>query len=210
MTEEAEPKRPDSATLTRELGDFLLDFSIGVHRYAMYPPGHTSLAPIVDKIMGGLVKLFASRQHLSIGVAAKQLIIEGVATDTGHPVLSDLANRLHSHQLGAVSFQLGVSADQVSQLLAAIAEESERDSLPLGLREGDELKFVIASRADYDWAAQQIDSRGLAGRCPLLLSPVHGDLEPAELADWVMRDALPVRVQIQMHKVLWPGVVRGV
>ncbi|MCP3978689.1 MAG: radical SAM protein [bacterium] len=78
------------------------------------------------------------------------------------------------------------------------------------LRGGDELKFVIASRADYDWAVEQIARRGLAGRCPLLFSPVHGDLEPAELADWVTADALDVRVQIQLHKVLWPGVVRGV
>ncbi len=78
------------------------------------------------------------------------------------------------------------------------------------LRDGDELKFVLANRGDYDWAAALIDERGLAGRCPLLFSPVHGDLPPADLAGWVLEDRLPVRVQLQLHKLLWPGVVRGV
>lgn len=78
------------------------------------------------------------------------------------------------------------------------------------LREGDELKFVLTGRDDYEWAATQIRERELAGRCPLLFSPVHGELEPASLARWVLDDGLPVRVQLQMHKLLWPGVQRGV
>jgi len=78
------------------------------------------------------------------------------------------------------------------------------------LRGGDELKFVLADRADYEWAVQQIRSRELAGRCPLVFSPAHGALAPATLAEWVLEDRLPVRVQIQLHKLLWPGVERGV
>ena len=78
------------------------------------------------------------------------------------------------------------------------------------LREGDEIKLVIADRADYDWAVRQIRARQLAGRCPLLLAPVHERLDPGELARWVLEDRLSVRVQIQLHKVLWPGVLRGV
>ena len=79
------------------------------------------------------------------------------------------------------------------------------------LREGDELKFVLADRQDYVWAVEQIRSRGLTGSgCPLLFSPVHDQLDPGQLAGWVMEDRLPVRVQIQLHKVLWPGVLRGV
>jgi 7-carboxy-7-deazaguanine synthase len=78
------------------------------------------------------------------------------------------------------------------------------------LRDGDELKFVIADRGDYDWAVEQITSRGLAGRCPLLFSPVQDRLEPAELARWILEDGTPVRFQMQLHKILWPGVTRGV
>jgi len=75
---------------------------------------------------------------------------------------------------------------------------------------GDEIKFVIASRTDYEWAADMVRSRGLAAKATVLFSPVHGGLPGGELARWILSDALPVRVQIQVHKHLWPGVPRGV
>lgn len=78
------------------------------------------------------------------------------------------------------------------------------------LRAGDQLKFVIADRDDYLWAAQTIAARKLAGRCPLLFSPVHGKLDAGEMSAWILQDRLPVRVQLQLHKLLWPGVERGV
>ena len=78
------------------------------------------------------------------------------------------------------------------------------------LRNGDELKFVLAGRADYEWAAKQISERNLAGKCPLIFTPVHGELDPGEMAVWVLEDRLPVRVQVQLHKLLWPGAERGV
>jgi 7-carboxy-7-deazaguanine synthase len=78
------------------------------------------------------------------------------------------------------------------------------------LAPGDELKFVIADRADYEWAAAVVRERGLAQRCPVLFSAVHAGLDPGRMARWVLDDGLPVRVQVQLHKVLWPGVVRGV
>lgn len=89
------------------------------------------------------------------------------------------------------------------------AERNRWENLA-GLRAGDELKFVIADRRDYLWAARQLRERALAGRCPILFSPVHDVLEPGRLAEWVLADGLPVRVQIQLHKLLWPGVERGV
>lgn len=78
------------------------------------------------------------------------------------------------------------------------------------LRDGDELKFVLANDADYRWAVRQIEERRLDRRCPLIFSPVHGSLSPADLARWVLDDGLDVRVQVQLHKVLWPGTERGV
>jgi 7-carboxy-7-deazaguanine synthase len=74
----------------------------------------------------------------------------------------------------------------------------------------DELKFVLAGEDDYLWARQVIAERGLAGRCPIHLSPVWGELDPADLAAWVLRDRLPVRVQLQLHKLLWGATTRGV
>ncbi len=78
------------------------------------------------------------------------------------------------------------------------------------LREGDELKFVIADRDDYLWAAAEVRARGLTARWPVLFSPVHGEIDPGQLARWILEDRLPVRMQLQVHKVLWPGVERGV
>jgi len=78
------------------------------------------------------------------------------------------------------------------------------------LRDGDELKFVLADRDDYEWAAAQVRDRALQRRGPVLFSPVHGTLDSGEMARWVLEDRLPVRVQVQMHKTLWPGIEKGV
>ena len=67
----------------------------------------------------------------------------------------------------------------------------------------DEIKFVLASRADYDWAREVIRAQNLTAICPVLLSPVQGELPPAQLAEWVLADRLPVRMQVQLHKILW-------
>ena len=67
----------------------------------------------------------------------------------------------------------------------------------------DEIKIVLADQDDYQWARQQIASWRLAERCTVLLSPVSGRLEPAQLAEWIVRDRLPVRFQFQLHKALW-------
>jgi 7-carboxy-7-deazaguanine synthase len=78
------------------------------------------------------------------------------------------------------------------------------------LKPGDEVKFVVADRADYDWSRETIARHRLQGRCGLLLSPVHGVLDPRALAGWILEDRLPVRLQLQIHKYIWPGVPRGV
>ncbi len=71
------------------------------------------------------------------------------------------------------------------------------------LRAGDQLKFVICSRDDYEWSKNFLREHALAGRCQILFSPSYGELAPADLADWILADRLPVRFQLQLHKVLW-------
>jgi 7-carboxy-7-deazaguanine synthase len=67
----------------------------------------------------------------------------------------------------------------------------------------DEIKFVLADRADYEWARALLLERGLPVICPVLFSPVQGELPPAQLAEWILADRLPVRMQMQLHKILW-------
>jgi 7-carboxy-7-deazaguanine synthase len=75
----------------------------------------------------------------------------------------------------------------------------------------DEIKFVLADRADYEWMREAIRTRHLAGRTPsLLASTVFGRLLPRDLVGWVIEDKLPVRVQLQMHKIVWSPDAVGV
>jgi len=74
----------------------------------------------------------------------------------------------------------------------------------------DEAKFVLADRADYEWARQVLERHELATRCTVLMSPVFGSLDPRQLAEWVLADRLPVRLQLQLHKLIWAPDMRGV
>lgn len=75
----------------------------------------------------------------------------------------------------------------------------------------DEVKFVIADRADYEFARDVVAGEGLLDRVnAVLFSPVHGELDPKQLSEWVIADRLPVRVQLQLHKYIWSPQTRGV
>ena len=77
------------------------------------------------------------------------------------------------------------------------------------LKASDEVKFVLCDRSDYDWAKQQLAEHKLNETCPVIFSPVYSQVNPSDLAAWVLADKLPVRMQVQLHKILWgekPGV----
>jgi 7-carboxy-7-deazaguanine synthase len=76
------------------------------------------------------------------------------------------------------------------------------DQLPL-LRGHDQIKFVICDRADYEWSRKLLRERGLPDQATVLFSPSHEQLPARELADWILEDRLPVRMQVQLHKILW-------
>jgi 7-carboxy-7-deazaguanine synthase len=94
----------------------------------------------------------------------------------------------------------------------ASGEAARNDWDNLGrLAPQDEVKFVIQDRADYDFSKDVIDRYGLASRAAaILLSPVHGVLEPRVLSDWMLADRLPARLQLQLHKYIWTPTTRGV
>ena len=78
------------------------------------------------------------------------------------------------------------------------------------LRPTDQMKFVIADRADYDWAKSVLERTRLHEKAVVLFSAVHGELAPVTLVEWILQDRLPVRYQPQLHKTLWPAETRGV
>ena len=131
---------PQKAALSRELGEFLIELSIALHKHAMYPEGHPSLAPAAAGVARRAGDLLQDRPTLSLGVARNQLIIEGVATDPKHPVLAELAGRLHRHHLGAATFSRSVTAEEVGDVLKTLAAEADRTGQPLGLGAPDRLR----------------------------------------------------------------------
>lgn len=71
------------------------------------------------------------------------------------------------------------------------------------LKSSDQVKLVIANREDYDWSVELLKQHQLSQKCTVLFSPVQEQLEPRQLADWILQDQLPVRFQVQLHKLLW-------
>jgi 7-carboxy-7-deazaguanine synthase len=76
------------------------------------------------------------------------------------------------------------------------------------LQPQDQIKFVITSRADYEWSRAKVREQSLGARCGILFSPSYGQIEARDLAEWILEDRLPVRFQLQLHKLLW-GEERG-
>ena len=74
----------------------------------------------------------------------------------------------------------------------------------------DEIKFVIGDRQDFDWAKNKIEQYNLDKKCIILMSPIFGMIEPKIIVKWILKDNLPVRMQLQMHKIIWKPEAKGV
>ena len=131
------------------------------------------------------------------------LVLLSALADRGYSVSLETSGALDISQVDArVSKILDIktpgSGESAKHLWANLAYLTPRD----------EIKFVLCSEADYVWARQMLAEHRLDALCPVLFSPTHGELEPRTLAEWILRDALPVRMQVQLHKQIW-GVERG-
>jgi len=123
--------------------------------------------------------------------------------DAGHVVSLETSGAM---DVGAVDPRVA----RIVDLKTPGSKEAQRnrwENLPL-LTAHDQVKFVLCDRADYDWARQVVEQHGLAQRLTVLFSPSFDQLPARELADWIVADRLPVRFQVQLHKVLW-GNERG-
>ena len=127
------------------------------------------------------------------------------------PLLTQLAERGYEVSLetsGALDIaDIDARVSVVMDLKTPGSGECERNRYQniVQLRAHDQVKFVIADRSDYDWSVNQVRTHSLLTRCEVLYSPVHGVLDPAQLAAWMLQDRLPVRMQVQLHKLLWHG-----
>lgn len=140
---------------------------------------------------------------------------EPLAQKDCHILLKDLCDAGYS-----VSLETGGAIDisPVDKRVSVILDVKTPDSGELKnnvwgnldhLKSSDEVKFVLCSREDYQWAKELLNSLKIAEKCPVLFSPVYSQMNSTDLAEWVLADKLPVRMQVQLHKILWgekPGV----
>ncbi len=141
---------------------------------------------------------------------------EPLAQPEAHPLITALADRGHTvlietsgaMDLGPVDPRAVVIMD-LKCPGSGMADRNQWANLAL-LKPSDEIKFVIKDRADYDWAVRVLREHGLADRRTVLFSPVFGEMDPQALAEWVLADRLPVRIQLQLHKHIWDPATRGV
>lgn len=134
-----------------------------------------------------------------------------------YPLMESLVKRGHTVMLETGGHRpierVPTSVIKIVDIKCPASGESDRNhwaNLSV-LRMHDEVKFVVQDRGDYEFARDTIARHDLASRvAAVLLSPVHGVLDPRILSEWVLADRLPVRVQLQLHKLIWPAAMRGV
>ena len=113
------------------------------------------------------------------------------------------------------SLDIGVLPDEAIRIVDMKCPDSgmaDRMFLPNlhEVRKGDEIKFVVSSRRDYLWAQEMVLTHALPGPTTVLFSPTHGMLDMRELAEWIIEDHLDCKLQLQLHKIIWPEKRRGV
>jgi hypothetical protein len=215
---DALPPSVGTATLTRELSDFLVLFSISLNKYSFYPNGHPQLRGAATEVLNSLTSLLAERRTLAMGVARRQLVIEGIATDSSHPLLRELADRLHRHQTGAIQFSEGVGEADLVNFLQELAIDPDRTDDPLGLRSdlGETFGKITLHRLDFGQLAlidSDIDGSGGGTGVDLWVGLARAALEADQGApdDDRMSDPVALATAIESHgrEVAYDQVIVG-
>lgn len=170
--------------------------------YAFNGGSHMEIADILSK-----VKEYGARYVTVTGG-------EPLAQKECWPLLTQLCDAGYS-----VSLETGgaISTNNIDARVAVILDIKTPASGELkknvwdnlnNLKVQDEVKFVLCNREDYEWAKEIMQAHAIHQKCSVLFSPVYADINPTELAEWILADKLPVRMQVQLHKILW-GEVAG-
>jgi hypothetical protein len=131
---ESQAKPIQVTSLSRELADFLIEFSIVLHKRSMYPPGHPHLRAGAERFARRLSALLENRVSVTLGVARNRLVIETATTDPKNALLRDLAYRLHRHRISAVHLTRGATAEEIEDVLAALSANPQHGEGPVGKR----------------------------------------------------------------------------
>lgn len=174
-------------------------------KYAFYEGKKRTLAEIADSVASfgcPLVEITGGEPLLQTNVLPLMTLL----AEAGHTVLLETSG---AHDISMVDPRV----HRIMDLKTPGSGEVDRNlfSNIEHLTQSDEVKFVIGSRADYEWSCAQVARFELAKRCgAVLFSPVFGRIDPREIVEWILADKLPVRFQLQMHKFIWTPTKRGV
>jgi hypothetical protein len=135
-SQEREGKPKNVTSLSRDLADFLVEFSIVLHKRSMYPSGHPHLKDSAERFARRLNVLLDNRESVTLGVARNRLVIETVTTDPKNALLRDLAQRLHRHRVAAVHLTRGATGEEIEDVLGALSADPQRGEGPVGMRLG--------------------------------------------------------------------------
>ncbi|WP_147653629.1 7-carboxy-7-deazaguanine synthase QueE [Vulcaniibacterium gelatinicum] len=155
----------------------------------------------LDAILAEVARLGAHHVCVTGGEPLAQkrcLVLLRRLCDAGHDVSLETSGAL---DIGAVDPRVSRVVD-VKTPGSGEAHRNRWENLAL-LTPRDQVKFVLCDRADFDWARAVLAEHRLSERCEVLFSPSHGQLAPRQLADWIVAERVPVRFQVQLHKLLW-------
>lgn len=183
----------------------------GCNLRCSYCDSEYAQTPGVTRSVADLLKAAGRPEELVVVTGGEPLIQAGIRVliealvQAGHSVLLETNG---SEDIEALPPDV-VRVVDVKCPGSGESEQNRWANLAL-LRPTDEVKFVLTDRADFDFAMGVVDRHDLEARCPVLLSPVEARLEPATLARWILDRGGKVRLQLQLHRILWPEIDRGV
>ena len=161
---------------------------------------------------GGEVMLFEDIIHRVTKFNCKDVCVTGgepLAQANSKKLLKDLVDldfRVSLETGGSISLE---GTDERVKIIMDIktpdsgeSTKNRWENLEL-LKQSDELKIVICSREDYQWSKDIIEQYKISEKCPILFSPCTESIDPRDLAEWILTDQLPIRFQMQIHKILW-------
>lgn len=172
--------------------------------YAFYEGTRMSLDEIFQQVSNFPTRLVEVTGGEPLAQAEVHLLLERLL-DSGKTVLVETGGHMDIQPVD----DRAILIYDIKCPDSGMADQNRWENLT-HLKKIDEIKLVIASRQDYEWARKTVVDRKLTPRHRVIFSPVWGILDPAPLADWILEDGLPVQMQIQLHKLLWGPDARSV
>jgi hypothetical protein len=191
----------ERVTLARDLSDLLVEFSLALGHQSAYPKGHPLLVIAADRLTHALTGVLAQRSTLTLGIARRQFVIDGVATDPGNGLLRNLAQRFHRHRVAALRFDRGITPAEIASLLSALGTDPRRDPGPLGLQSAEVRHWAHAELHPAQYSRLELSEDPT--------SDAESQSEAQEIQLWLelARAALPEGSETDLAGSSHPGVL---